>query len=158
MNIKINLIIITVLFSFLSGFGYGQDNWNNEQKQIIETMNMLSATTAPDGKGANAYGSHLSDNFSRWTIGSSITNNKKKWVSGVREWFDDGWRVSNRDQKTLEILIMNDYAHTRRIVSETYLGPKGDTSISKAALAEIWIKKNNKWLLYRVNVHPMVND
>ena len=53
---------------------------------------------------------------------------------------------------------MDDYAHTRRIVTETYLGPKGDNSTSRAALAEIWIKKNDKWLLYRVNVHAMAND
>ncbi len=156
MNIKFN--IITVIFSLLSIITYGQDEWNSEQKQIIETMNLLSETTAPDGKGADAYGSYLSDDFSRWTIGSPITNNKKKWVDGVKEWFDDGWRVSERKQQNLEILIMNGIAHTRRIVIETYLGPKGDTSESKAALAEIWIKKNNKWLLYRVNVHPMTND
>ena len=156
MNIKFN--IITVIFSLLSIITYGQDEWNSEQKQIIETMNLLSETTTPDGKGADAYGSYLSDDFSRWTIGSPITNNKKKWVDGVKEWFDDGWRVSERKQQNLEILIMNGIAHTRRIVIETYLGPKGDTSESKAALAEIWIKKNNKWLLYRVNVHPMTND
>ena len=53
---------------------------------------------------------------------------------------------------------MDNFLHTRRIVTETYLGPKSDTSISKAALAQIWINKNNKWLLYRVNVHPMTNE
>ena len=158
MNIKFQLTIITMIFSVISGVCYGQDNWNSEQKQVIETMNLLSETTAPKGKGADAYSSYLSDNFSRWTIGSSITNNKKKWVEGIREWFNDGWRVSERKQQNLEILIMDNYAHTRRIVTETYIGPKGDISKSKAALAEIWIKENEKWLLYRVNVHPMQND
>ena len=158
MNIKFKLTIIILIFSFLSTIAYGQSKWNSEQKQVIGTINLLSQTTATDGNGADEYSSYLSDNFSRWTIGSSITNNKKKWVEGVREWFDDGWRVSERKQQILEILIMDDFAHTRRIVTETYLGPKGDTSISKAALAEIWINKNNQWLLYRVNVHPMTND
>jgi hypothetical protein len=158
MNNKYKLEVITIIFSFFSIIAFGQDKWNSEQKQVIEVMNLLSESTAPEGIGADVYGSYLSDNFSRWTIGSSITNNKEKWVEGVREWFDDGWRVSKRDQQTLEVLIMDDFAHTRRIVSETYLGPKGDTSISKAALAEIWKKKNDKWLLYRVNVHPMAND
>ena len=121
-------------------------------------MNLLSATTAPGGNGADKYAIYLSDDFSRWTVGSSIINNKKKWTEGVREWFDDGWRVSERKQQNIEIRITGDFAHTRRIVYETYLGPKGDISESKAALAEIWIKENNTWLLYLVNVHPMNND
>ena len=149
--------ITSILFCFAS-FGYGQDSLNVKQKEVIEAMNGLSETTAPKGNGAGAYGNFLADDFSRWTIGSAITNDKEKWVEGVREWFDDGWRVSNREQEILEILILNDFAHTRRIVTETYLGPKGESSISKAAIAEIWIYKNNKWLLYRVNVHPMNND
>ncbi|WP_190809278.1 DUF4440 domain-containing protein [Flagellimonas sp. S3867] len=156
MNNKLS--IISIMFFLLSIAIYGQEEWTSEQQQILETMQFFSETTAPNGKGADAYGSYLSDDFSRWTIGSSITNNKNKWVEGVREWFDDGWRVSERKQQNLEILIIDSYAHTRRIVTETYLGPKGDTSESKAALAEIWIKKDNKWLLYRVNVHPMPND
>jgi hypothetical protein len=158
MNIKIKLILVTTMFCFLPGISFGQDNWNSEQKHVIETISGLSETTAVDGKGADAYSRYLSVGFNRWTIGSTIINNKNTWVEGVREWFDDGWRVSDRKQQVLEILIMKDFAQTRRIVTETYIGPTGDTSISKAALVEIWIKENNKWLLYRVNVHPMAND
>ncbi len=155
MNTQLKSSILILFFSCISIMTYGQDKWNANQQKVIETMNLLSEATATDGQGAEAYGSYLSDNFSRWTIGSSVVNNKQSWVEGVGEWFDDGWRVSERKQQYLEILIMGNYAHTRRIVTETYLGPNGDVSISKAALAEIWIKKNNKWLLYRVNVHPM---
>ena len=158
MKRRIKFTFVTLLFSCLTIITYGQDEWNSQQIKVIETMNLLSGTTAPDGKGADSYASYLSNDFSRWTIGSSITNNKKKWVEGVREWFDDGWHVSDRKQQNLEIQIMGNYAHTRRIVTETYAAPKGDISISKAALAEIWIKENDKWLLYRVNVHPMEND
>lgn len=128
------------------------------QINVIETMNMLSETVSPEGKGADSYGNFLAEDFNRWTIGSAITINKKKWVEGIREWFDDGWRVTDRNQKLLEILIINDFAHTRRIVTETYLSPKGDISTSKAALTEIWNYKNNKWFLYRANVHPMTKD
>lgn len=157
MNTKFRSTII-VLFSFFSITLFGQENWNNEQKQLIETMNLLSETTAPGGEGADSYGNYLSDDFSRWTIGSSNTSNKEKWVEGIREWFADGWRVSNRKQQILEILILNESAHIRRIVTETYLGPKGDTSTSKAALAEIWTKKNGLWLLYVVNVQTIPNN
>ena len=135
-----------------------QEQWNTEQQKILETIAAFSETTGPDGKGADAYREFLSDDFSRWTIGSSKTNDKQNWVEGVREWFDDGWRVSKREQQLLEILILGDYAHTRRIVTETYSGPEGDTSTSKAALVEIWKKNNEHWLLFRVNVQPIPNN
>ena len=155
MNIKYQLAILSLMFSILSIVSYGQVGWNDDQRQVIEAMNMLSETTALGGDGADSYGTFLSEDFSRWTLGSAITNDKKNWVEGVREWFDDGWHVSEREQENLEIQIMGPYVHTRRIVTETYVGPDGDTSTSKAALAEIWTKENDKWLLYRVNVHPM---
>jgi len=158
MKTRLKLALISAIFLCISVYGYGQDSWTIMQINVIETMNKLSETVSPEGKGADSYKNFLSEDFSRWTIGSAITNNKKKWVEGIREWFDDGWRVSDRNQKILEILILNDFAHTRRIVIETYLGPKGDISTSKAALAEVWVYKNNKWLLHRVNVHPMTND
>ena len=77
MNIKFKLTKIILIFTFLSTIAYGQSKWNSEQKQVIGTINLLSETTATDGNGADEYSSYLSDNFSRWTIGSSITNNKK---------------------------------------------------------------------------------
>jgi hypothetical protein len=155
MNTRLKLTLVTAVFSCLSIISYGQDKWTDSQLELIDAMSNLSETTAPEGMGADDYGRFLSDEFSRWTIGSAITNDKKKWVEGVREWFDDGWRVSEREQQNLEIQIMKDIAHTRRIVTETYLGPDGDSSTAKAALAELWIKKGDMWLLYRVNVHPM---
>jgi hypothetical protein len=38
---------------------------------------------------------------------------------------------------------------------ETYLGPNKESSVSKAALAETWEKDKDKWLLLRVNMHPV---
>ena len=155
MNYNLNRIGLTSILFSLVFVGYGQDALTAKQKEIVETIEGFSKTTAPGGNGADAYGSFLADDFSRWTIGSAITNDKIKWVEGIREWFDDGWRVSDRKQQILEILIMNDFAHTRRIVTETYLGPNGDSTSSTAALVEIWIYIKGNWLLYRVNVRPM---
>jgi hypothetical protein len=155
MKTTIKTALATLFFCGLTFVSFGQNDWTEQQNIIINTMNGLSETTAPDGKGADAYGHFLSEDFSRWTIGSTVTNNKEIWVEGVKSWFDDGWRVSERKQEIVEILMFDNYAHTRRIVSETYLGPSGETSTSKAALAEIWIFKDGNWLLLRVNVHPM---
>ena len=146
---------ITLIFFFVFVVSFAQEKWNEEQKKVIETMRLLSESTSPKGKGSIEYAKYLSSDFKRWTIGSSVINNKKKWVEGVRKWFVQDWRVSERKQKILEILIKNDFAFTRRIVTETYKGPKGDSTKSKAALAEVWIRKQNKWLLYRVDVHPI---
>ena len=40
----------------------------------------------------------------------------------------------------------------RRIVEETYLGPGGECTASKAGLAETWVRGERVWLLLRVNV------
>ena len=132
-------------------------DWSKEEQQVINAIGRLSASTAPDGGGADAYGEMLTDDFSRWTVGSSQINYKKEWVEGIREWFDEGWRVSDRKVDFLEITIQNNLAFTRRNVEETYLGPDGDTSVSKAAVAETWIKTKEDWLLLRVNVHPILD-
>jgi hypothetical protein len=72
-------------------------------------------------------------------------------VAGVRGWFDDGWRVVERVQEIVEITVVGEYAFCRRIVEESYLGPDGENSVSKAALAETWIRGEGAWLLLRVN-------
>ena len=158
MNFTFNLIFSTLILISLPLVGNGQDSSTTKQKELLNTINIFSGTTAPQGKGAEAYGNFLADDFSRWTIGSAFISNKNKWVEGVKDWFDDGWRVSDRDQQFIEILILNDYAHTRRIVTETYLGPNGESSVSKAALAEVWVFRNDSWLLFRVNILPMANN
>ena len=93
----------------------------------------------------------MAENFSRWTTGSKVINHKSEWIEGVRSWFDDGWRVVDRNQTVLEITIKGDNAFTRRIVEETYRGPDEEISISKAGLAETWIRSDSNWLLLRVS-------
>lgn len=120
-------------------------------------MQRLSATTEPNGTGADAYGEVLAEDFSRWTTGSTLINYKEVWVEGVRGWFDDGWRVIDRNQTVLEITIKGDNAFTRRIVEETYRGPDDEISISKAGLAETWIRSGGNWLLLRVSADVLDN-
>ena len=131
-----------------------QETWTPEQLQVLAAMERLSAATAPGGGGPDAYGAVLSDDFSRWTLGSESINDKADWVAGVKEWFDDGWRVSDRKTRGLEITVTGGFAFTRRIVHETYIGPDGESTESSAALAEIWILGDAGWLLYMVNVRP----
>ena len=126
--------------------------------RILGAMNRLSEATAPDGSGVEAYAEVLATDFSRWTVGSSKMSNKSEWLDGVREWYDDGWRVSDRQQEIQEIRITGDMAFTRRTVKETYLGPNGDQSTSKAGLAETWVRNDSHWLLWRVNVSVLKND
>ncbi|MDX1584494.1 MAG: hypothetical protein R3338_12935, partial [Thermoanaerobaculia bacterium] len=76
------------------------------------------------------------------------------WISSMREWFDEGWRVTDRKSRIVEIEVRDDVAFTRRVVEETYSGPDGETSTSRAALAEVWILRGDSWLLSRVDVHP----
>lgn len=148
------MVFASILF-LNSQFSWAQDAWSPEQMQVLEAMEQLSAATAPGGAGADAYGEVLAEDFSRWTVGSTDTTSKNDWVEGVREWFDDGWRVSDREIQILEILMREDTAYIRRIVTETYAGPDEEQSVSTAALAEVWVRGQNGWLLLYVNVHPM---
>lgn len=132
-----------------------QESWTPEQKEVVAAIDRLSATTAPEGGGAEAYGAVLSPGFTRWTIGSRMVSEKKDWVDGVRAWFDNGWRVTGRDTRDLWISVEGDYAFVRRVVKETYSGPQGETSTGTAALAEVWTRSESGWLLFRVDVHPL---
>jgi len=67
-------------------------------------------------------------------------NTKTDWVDEISEWFDDGWRVTDRQVEYVELVINNDLAFARRNVKETYLGPDGDSSTSKAAVEEMLAK------------------
>jgi hypothetical protein len=150
MDIGLKRVIILALICSC-GQAFAQETWTSEQQAVMASMERLSATTAPGGGGADAYGAVLADDFSRWTTGSSLINDKKAWVTGVKDWFEDGWRVTDRQNRNLEIKISDKYAFTRRVVEETYLGPNGDSTVSKAALAEIWILENGVWLLLLAN-------
>jgi hypothetical protein len=57
----------------------------------------------------------------------------------------------DREQDVVEILVIGEYAFTRRVVEETYQKSGGDSSVSKAGLAETWIRGDSVWLLLRVN-------
>jgi hypothetical protein len=135
-----------------------QSEWSPKQQEVLNAIDALSASTAVDGGGADAYGRMLDDSFTRWTVGSNLINEKEAWVEGIRDWFDDGWRVSERDTELFDIRMSGAYAFTRRIVSETYLGPDGDESKSKAAVAEVWCSHNGMWLLLTANVDPINVD
>ncbi len=135
--------------------GSAQESWSPAQQEVLAAIERLSASTAPGGAGADAYGAVLADDFSRWTIGSDLVNGKEDWVEGVREWFEDGWRVSDRDTRHLEIVVRDDHAFTRRVVEETYLGPEGERSTATAALAEVWVREDGEWRLLRVDVRPV---
>lgn len=155
-NVNPNYALILFLASLL--FGCTANHKKLNETEVLNTMQNLSATTESNGLGPDAYATFLADDFSRWTIGSDVINNKSTWIKGIREWYDEGWRVSDRKQHIIEIVVLNESALCRRIVQETYQGPQGETSTSKAALAEIWVVRNNQWKLLQVNVLPLDHE
>lgn len=131
-------------------------DWSPRQREILDAMAELSASTAPGGGGADDYAAMLTDDFSRWTIGSDVLNGKQDWVKSVRTWYEDGWRVSDRQVEVLEVTVEGGTAFSRRIVSETYSAPDGETlPPTRAALAEVWRRDGEGWRLQRVTVHPI---
>jgi hypothetical protein len=158
MQRSIVFFVFMLLLLFPCSQVSAQDSWTAEQLEILASMELLSATTAPGGTGADGYAAVLAEEFSRWTTGSNIVNSKQAWVDGVRGWFDDGWRVVARDQDVVEILVIGEYAFTRRVVEETYQSPSGESSVSKAGLAETWIRGEGVWLLLRVNADVLTGQ
>jgi hypothetical protein len=150
-------VVFILLLAWPFSQAFAQDSWTPDQQGVLAAVQQLSEATAPGGSGADGYAAVLSGQFSRWTTGSSTVTGKQEWVEGIHEWFEDGWRVTDRDQTILEISVVGDFAFTRRIVEETYLGPDGDSTNSRAALAETWIRGDGGWLLLRVNADVMVS-
>lgn len=146
------LAVCSLTLLWAPPLGWAQESWTPAQQEVLAAIERLSASTAPGGAGADAYGAVLAEDFSRWTLGSEALDDKQSWVEGVRGWFDDGWRVSDRDTRHLEIVVRDPYAFTRRIVEESYLGPEGERSTSTAALAEVWVRESGDWRLLRVDV------
>ena len=151
---KSSLVFILLLLCW-PALILAQESWTTEQQEVLAAMARLSASTAPDGAGADDYAAVLAEEFSRWTIGGETLNGKKAWVEGVRSWFDDGWRVTDRNQEVSEVSLVGDFAFTRRIVEETNLGPDGEKTRSKAGLAETWVRVKGEWLLLRVNIYVL---
>jgi ketosteroid isomerase-like protein len=134
------------------------DDWSSDQRAILDAIASLGAATRPEGGGADAYAAVLTDDYSRWTVGSSVINDRQTWVEGLRKWFDDGWRVVDSESEYLEITVHGPFATVRRIVEEQYRGPAGERTDSKAALAETWIDEEGSWKLLRVHVLPLEQD
>lgn len=154
-NTRLLVMLFLCAYTGWSSSVYAQDSWSDEQRSVMESISEFSDTTAPGGDGADVYGEFLTSDFSRWTIGTTQISTKSAWVEGVRDWFDDGWRVSDRDSEFIEITVDGDQAFVRRLVEETYSGPGDVSSGSKAALDELWVRGQYGWLLRRAAVHPM---
>ena len=151
-------LVMLLLFTYTDWASsvYAQDSWSDDQRSVMESISEFSDTTAPGGDGADVYGEFLTSDFSRWTIGTTQISTKSAWVEGVRDWFDDGWRVTGREPQVLEITVEGPTAYARRIATENYTGPDGKSSPpAKAALAEVWSHDGEGWRLQRVTVHPV---
>jgi hypothetical protein len=148
-------VFVLIFVGIAAAMSASAQDWSNEQRDIIEAIARLSAATSPDGGGPDAYADVLAPDFTRWTMGEGPVQGREKWIEGMREWWEDGWRVVDRKTDYLEISVHGTYATLRRIVEETYRGPKGGESRSRTALAEMWVLTDDAWLLLRANAHPL---
>ena len=74
-DIEMKSFVKLVAFLFIlicsSSRASAQESWTPQQQDVTATIQRLSATTAPDGAGADEYGA-LSEEFSRWTVGTTF--------------------------------------------------------------------------------------
>ena len=131
----------------------GQE-YSAEQKVIVSQMKALSASMQKDGSGGIGYAKILSSDYTRWTSGNDKINDRAVWLKGINDWFNSGWRIANSDNKILEIKLQNHFAFVRRIATETYAGPNGESQTFQSGMVEIWRKQDNQWLLLQASVSP----
>ena len=145
---QIFLALSFVLLSPLSA-----QEWNDGQRSIVRQIEALSATTVPSGEGPVGYAELLSPDFTRWTLGSDHISRKQDWIRGIEDWWDDGWRVIERDGETNEITILGELAFVRRTAYERFQSPAGEAGeMAGAALAEVWRIEAGEWRLWRVDI------
>jgi hypothetical protein len=144
-----------LLMVFISSSTHANEiNFIDEEKNIKARMWELSETMKNGGSGASGYSQVLAPNYTRWTVGSEKINDKTNWMKGIQDWFDSGWRVTESNNNILEIDVVETHAFVRRVVSETYVGPNGENEIYQTGVAEIWVKNDDYWFLFRASVAP----
>jgi hypothetical protein len=149
-----NIYILVMMMSIIWSTPATESAVITEKEQLKSRMYQLSNTMKKGGSGGQGYAELLMPNFTRWTVGSEIINNKSKWVKGINDWFDSGWRVSESHNDILEIRIFTNLAFTRRIVTETYLGPNNEKNIYRTGVVETWLKEQGNWFLLNASVTP----
>jgi hypothetical protein len=147
-------MIVTKLTVFLLSFSVMTGESEDGLESLLHAVERLSTTTSVGGGGPDHYAQSLCPEFTRWTSGSTVVNDRRDWVAGVRGWWDEGWRVSSRQTLWQDIRFENGFAFVRRNVLEQYSGPGGETSRSAAALAEVWMYESSNWCLLHVSAEP----
>lgn len=127
--------------------------WNHNQQAVATAIEELSASTVPGGDGPEGYASMLADDFTRWTLGGDRMSDRDSWVRGIEEWWEDGWRVVEREGEIVDITMTGDMAFVRRTAYERFAGPTGEPGdLTGAALAEVWVRRDGVWRLWRVDI------
>ena len=78
---------------------------NDETERVMEAIAILSESTETDGGGPEVYAGMLCPGFSRWTLGSVQISDRDSWLNGVRGWWEDGWRVSERETEWIQVTL-----------------------------------------------------
>ena len=128
--------------------------FSSEEQAIVSQMTALSASMQKNGSGGDGYALILAPKYTRWTIGSETINDRETWLQGIHDWFNGSWRIADSKNNILEITVHGEFAFVRRIATETYAGPNGEDQIFQSGVVEVWIKKNDQWLLIQASISP----
>jgi hypothetical protein len=149
---KIALSTLFFLISYASQAS-GQD-FSSEEQAIVAQMSALSASMQENGSGGSGYALILAPEYTRWTTGSETISDRETWLRGIHDWFNGGWRVADSKNNILEITVHGEFAFVRRIATETYAGPNGEDQIFQSGVVEVWVKKDDQWLLLQASISP----
>lgn len=147
---RISFILIVV---FLAGSISAKDG--GSRSDLTASLDALSETMQVDGAGPDQYESFLHPAFSRWDLGGEVVD-RKTLVASLREWWEEGFRVSDGRSRIVHVAIQDDVAVVRFERFERFVDRDGqETGTFSGFVTQVWIGDSGGWKLFSIDISPL---
>lgn len=118
---------------------------------LRERVDELASSTLVDGAGWEVYGQILHPDYSRWAMGQ-VYERREKFVASLKEWWDYGMRVAEREIDLVGVDIVGDLAIIRFKTTESFVGPEGPAEGFTGFVTNVWVKERGDWMLLSAEI------
>jgi len=143
--------LILGLLVLLSCGATAEDNWNEDQSQIIEINRFVPL--ALNEAGWDAYEALFHPGYTNWyMVGNKETLvDRATFLSGVKRWFSEGNYATYSKVVPISVEIFGDIAYVRHLQEEHFFHPDQPPSMFVGHFASLMKKHNGKWTFYRTS-------
>ena len=153
--IRYYLFIVIMLFSFTSLI-FAQHN--QKKSELEKSIQEFSKSTTVEGGGWEIYASFLQKDFTRWYVGKRVFD-KETLVSSVKDWWEDGTRISKDSSKVIRLDIVGEIGIARIERFENYIDANGAAAGSfHGFVTQLWIYEEDTWRLLSLDISPVPNE